>query len=93
MDNNTFEGHVPPPPQTATESDSVFAEVKVRTMASDLNSIKENGGIVKPESVPIKIDGPKKSFHIPSGLIWTVIGIIGILALFFVGFFVLPNLK
>lgn len=92
MDTNTFEGHVPPPPPTISDSDSVFSEVKLRTMASDLKSLRESGGTVRSESLPLHFEPQTKKGGGEGKIVLDIIIVlIAIAALFFMGFKLLPS--
>ena len=88
---------VPPPPQRASDDKSGFAEVTIRTMASDLKSLGESGGVgVYGETIAVPVRGaplpPAPKIAYGRIIIWALMVIAGAGFLFLVGYYFIPAL-
>ena len=88
---------VPAPPPKISDDTSILAEVVIRTMASDLASLGESGGLgTRGETVAVRLlatqnlsaPGPRYSRII----VWTLMVLAGIGFLFLVGYYFIPAL-
>ena len=88
---------VPPSPPKVSDDTSTFAEVVIRTMASDLKSLAESGGLGvygETVAVPVRTTPLPASSATPYGriVIWTLMILAGAGFLFIVGYYFIPAL-
>ena len=87
---------VPPPPPRVSDDTSTLAEVIIRTMASDVKSLGESGGLgTRGEmvSVPMHRPGPAAP-QIPYSriVVWTIVFLSAAGFLFLIGYYFIPAL-
>ena len=87
---------VPPPPPRVSDDKSAFAEVTIRTMASDLKSLGESGGVgVYGETIAVPTRAtlpPAPKIAYGRIIIWALKVIAGAGFLFLVGYYFIPAL-
>ena len=89
---------VPPPPPKVADDSSVLAEVVIRTMASDLHSFSESGGLrARGEIVSVSIrtvspQSSRKNTAYIRTVVWVLMAAAGFGFLFLIGYYFIPAL-